>query len=158
MSLWNIHWSKDFLRILELEGTLRSSNLAFSITGEQAEGQEDSLEQQRQDGREGHSVHPLLPISGTVHVPLPHGQWWKAWSLAVREQMVDFHGTHSTFHSLNNGRSLIVEASINEFSWEFSWEKTDEKNIAEMSRVAFQKVGVSLPVAPSCLPGPQPAH
>ena len=51
---------------------MRSSDLAFSITGEQAEGQEDSLEQQGQNGAWDLSVHPPHPISGTVHFPLPH--------------------------------------------------------------------------------------
>lgn len=40
---------------------------------------------------------------------------------------MDFSGSHSTFHSLHNSRSLKVKAEMSEFSRDSSGENMDEK-------------------------------
>lgn len=63
-------------------------------------------------------------------------------SLAMREQTVDFSDIHSTSYSLNSRRSLKMGLkSVNSDECSQSGEKTDEKNIEEMSRMTCQKVG-----------------
>lgn len=121
--IFNTH----FHRIVELKGTLRSSALAFSTSGKQAEGREDSFEQQGQNwamGAFSGSSSPRFWYSS-----LPPSTWaedGRDQSLAVREHMVDFNGTPSTFCSLNNRRSLKWKLKINELRWELSGEKTDD--------------------------------
>ena len=72
-------------------------------------------------------------------------QWWKDQSLPIRGQMVDFSGTHATFYSLNNRRSLKVEAKNQWIQLGVLRRKDRWKNIAEMFRMACHKVRIPLP-------------
>lgn len=68
------------------------------INSEQAESQEDSLEQQKQNGDRG-SLSPSSPLP-FKNTSLSSATWTvggRDQSLTAREGMADLSGTHSTF-------------------------------------------------------------
>lgn len=103
---------------------MTSPNWAFSITGEQAEGKEDSLEQEMELGY-GRSESGLVPPFQVRRTFFFRTDWWWAWEPAVREQVVGSTGTHSTLYSLNNRKTLKTRAQIHNFRGQFSIRRED---------------------------------